>query len=382
MIIKVQNSLDLTAQVTYLTQQENLGTTAFHVRNATGFAANQWAIQAGKTGEEKSEILVISGGAPSGTTLSLGTASVLDHPTDTPIYAIKYDKVIFNRSTSGTSGAAVPFTSSTVSITPDSNYTQIDDTSGAASYAYKAQYYNSITGGTSSMSDWITSSGYNFYSLAKIRQRVRSKLFNSSYIPDDSVIDDWTNEYLEMMTNSAIDVDESYSMGTTNLTWSGTAELGTITATDFKQIGRMWMTNDGGVNFYEAQKMRLNEYDPQQIFNASLPRYYMYDETVVGRKPADSTGSANIHYYKLQAVLVNEADLLPQSMRGYTNGFVEYGLAMAYQKDSKPDLYQLHLNNAMSTLDKFKKEITPRNKTGPTYANIVEPISNEDWLWW
>jgi len=380
MIIKIQNSLDTIAQVTYLTQQENLGTTTFHVRNATGFGAASWAVQAGKTGEEKSEIILLSG-APSGTTMAFATASALDHPTDTPVYAIKYDKIIFNRSTSGTAGTPVPFSSSTVAITPDSPYTQLDDTSGASTYAYKTQYYNSVTAGTSTLSDWITPAGYDFCSLAKIRQRIRNKLYNSTYIPDDSIIDDWTNEYLEMMTNNAIDVDESYSMGTVNLSFSGTVELGTITSADFKQIARMWITNDGGVNYYKAQKIRLNEYDPQQIFNASLPRYYMYDETVVGRKPSDTSGTASIHYYKLQPVLVNETDLLPQSMRGYTNGFVEYGLAMAFQKDNKPDVYQLHWNNAMSTLEKFKKEITPRNKTGPSFINIIEPIGNEDGLW-
>lgn len=375
MLIQIKNTQDILTQVTFLTQQENAGTTTFHVKNAQGFAASQWAIQAGKTGEEKTETLVLTVGAPSGTTLSLATASVFDHPTDTPIYATKYDQVIFKRSTSGTSGAATAF--ATVQITPDQDFTQYDDTSGASTYAYKAAYYNSTLGSVSSDSDWLTPAGYDFYSLAKMRQRVKDKLFNATFIQSDQLIDDWLNEYLEMMTNAVIDVDEAYNMGSTNVSFSGTAELGTITASDFKQIERVWMTTDGGVTYYQAQKMKPNQFVPQQVWSASNPFFYMYGDTVIGRQPHDVSGTAAILYYKLNPVLVNETDNLPQPMRGYTNGFVEYALGQAYQKDNKPDVAQLHLNNAMVNLEKFKKESTPRSHTGPSYINIVESISDD-----
>ena len=84
MLIKAKNLLDQNAQITFLTQQEASGTTTLHVKNANGYATNQWAIQLGKTGEEQSEIAVLSNAVPSGTTLTIGTATNFSHPTDTP----------------------------------------------------------------------------------------------------------------------------------------------------------------------------------------------------------------------------------------------------------------------------------------------------------
>jgi hypothetical protein len=201
MVIRVKNLLDQNAQTTYLTQLEASGTTTLHVKNANGYAADEWAVQLGKTGEEQSEIGVLAA-APSGTTLTLGTATNFSHPTDTPVYAVKFDKVIWLRSITGTSGAAAAF--ATTTITPDSEFTQYDDTTGAATYAYKSAYYNSVTNGTSTQSDWLTPSGYDFYSLSSMKQRVKDKLFNAGFVGDDSVLKDWINEYMEILTNIMI----------------------------------------------------------------------------------------------------------------------------------------------------------------------------------
>ena len=46
------------------------------------------------------------------------------------------------------------------------------------------------------------------------------------------------------MNNAAIQVDESYSLGSTNAAF-GTSGLGTITTEDFKEIKKLWVTYDG-----------------------------------------------------------------------------------------------------------------------------------------
>jgi hypothetical protein len=374
MIIKVQNLLDQTAQFTYIAHAEVTGSSTIHVKNANNFAAVNWAIQVGKTGEELSEIRVLSGVAPSGTSLTVGTAFSFDHPTDTPVYAIKYDKLIWLRSTAGTSGTATAFATS--NIAPDSDVTAYDDTTGLTTYAYKVAWYNSVLDGTSSQSDWLTPTGYDFYSLAAMRRRVKDKLFSTSYLGEDYIIDDWINEYMELMTNAAIDVNADYNLGSVNVAFSGSNELGTIGTADFKQVRRAWYT-DNGSDYAVMQKMESITPRPNQIYNSTNPYFYMYNEDVMARWPHETAGTAAVLYYKLTPVLSNETDCLPMSMRGYTKGFVDYALSWAKRKDGKTDEANALESSAMAHLDRFKRELTPRNKTGTGYIDIVETVSED-----
>src|SRR3990167_5950771 len=169
MILSVENVLaDLPQTLnSYTSSSGTAGATTIPVRNINSFT-NQYAIQIGKTGEEQSEITVIN--TPSGTALALNSGTlVYDHPLDTPVFSIHYNKIVFERSTTGTAGTATAL--ATVSITPDSQYTEYDDTTGVSTYAYKTYYYNSLSGDSSSESDWFTPSGPTFYSLGKLRDR-------------------------------------------------------------------------------------------------------------------------------------------------------------------------------------------------------------------
>ena len=133
MLLSVENNLTNIPQTLYsfVTSNISSGGTAIPVRNLNSFSA-QYAVQLGKTGEERSEIVVIT--TPSGTILPLYSGTLTyDHGIDTPVYSIHYDQIVFERSTAGTSGTATPL--STVSITPDSFFTEYNDTSGAATYA-------------------------------------------------------------------------------------------------------------------------------------------------------------------------------------------------------------------------------------------------------
>lgn len=372
MLIKVRNLLDQTAPVTYLTQLEGNGTTTIHVKNSSQFTES-WAVQIGKTGEERSEIKLGGVAIPSGTSLTV-VSTGFDHPTDTPTYCIKYDQVVWKRSVTGTGGTAVAFATS--SITPDSLYTEYDDTSGASTYAYKAAWYNSGLGTLSTESDWITTEGYSFYSLAKMRERVKNKLLNSGFIGNDNVIDDWINEYLEILTNTAIDVNSDYNMGSTSIAYSIGQEMGTITATDFKQLRRVWFASSGGT--YAMTKMEVTSPLPNQIFNETNPMFFMYGDKIVSRWPYDSSaGTMQILYYKLNPVMTNETDEIPNSMKGYTKGFVDYCLSQAYNKDNKFDQGAKKEADAYAVVDKFKSELVVRNKTGSTYINIVENFSDD-----
>lgn len=374
MLIKIVNNLDVNAPYSSLSNGEVAGVSSIRVQNINAFSASA-AVQIGKTGEEQSEIQVLSAGTPSGTALALLSTTSYDHPVDVPVYFTKFDKIIVKRSTSGTAGTATAL--GTIPITPDGTVSVYDDTSGASTYAYRTQYYNSVTTETSEESDWITSTGYSFYSLAKIRQRILSKFFGSGFITDTTIIDDWINEWMERMTNVAIDVNKDYSLGTVDVTF-GTSGLGTISSSDFKEVRRFWTTYNG-TDFSQSTKMDLTGFQPQEIFTTYHPFHYFLGDNVFGVKPENSGGTARIAYYKLAPILVNDTDELPISMHGYSKSFVDYGLAQAYFLDEKEKKGQFFLSSAMEGLESFRSEITPRAKSGPQTITFVEDMYGSDW---
>lgn len=381
MIIPAVNNLTINAPKTYLSVAGSAGTSVFTFKNLNGFQSN-WAIQLGETGEAQSEILLLSSGAVSGTLGTSTANTVYDHPADTPVYAIKYDKIVFERSTTGTSGIAAPITNGTIGIQPNLQTTTFDDTTGLSTYAYKTYFYNSVIPSSSTESDWITSSGFSFYSLGKIRQRVLDKLASTN-ITDPSIVNDWINEWGEVMNNTAIDVDEGYAMGTFSISYAAGVELGTITQADFKQLRRAWWADASGT--YVATKMESNTFSPNKTFSVTYPYFYFEGDNVIGRKPgnesASSAGSMIFEYYKLYTPMVEDTDTLPVNMQAYSKTFVDYAHAQALLKDQKADQAQPKLAEAMNGLALFKKEITPRNKTGPTYQEIVEDTAADQELW-
>lgn len=373
MIIRVKNNLDVQANYSFMSVPKVSGVGTIDVKNINAFSAN-WAVQIGKTGEERSEIKVISSSPPSGTSLIFTANTTYEHPSDTPVYAIKFDQIVFKRSTSGTAGTATAI--GTQSITPDSLTTEYDDTSGAASYAYRTAFRNSVTGEVSSDSDWLTSSGFSFYSLAKIRERVKGKLFSSGFLKDDEQVNDWINEWLEEMTNAAVDVDKSYSLGTANIGF-GTSGLGTVTATDFKSLKRIWVTYDG-VNRFKATKLDLSEQYPNQVYSQAHPYYVWQGDDVFKVHPSDSAGTAEVVYYKRPSFMSSDTDEIPFSMRSYTKSFVNYALSEAYSNDDKDQKGRDYLARATSDKNLFIREITPRNFTEVQMIQMDYEIYGED----
>src|SRR3990167_7500714 len=104
-VIKVKNNLANESPYSFLSSSISVGGTALPVKNINAFQAS-WGVQIGKSGEETSEILVLGTATPSGTALNTTGTTRFPHSTDTPIYAVKYDQIIFERSTSGTAGTA------------------------------------------------------------------------------------------------------------------------------------------------------------------------------------------------------------------------------------------------------------------------------------
>ena len=376
MIIKTTNNLTVNAPKTFLTNLEVSGTNVLRWKNPNGFNAS-WGIQVGETGEEQTEIMLLGASAPSGTAGTLTANTLYEHPADTPIYAIKYNQIVFERSTAGTAGTATPMTDGTIGIQADHSFTQFDDTSGSTSYAYRTYFRNSVLAVNSTESDWITPSGFSFYSLAKMRQRVKDKLWDAGYIKDDSTINDWINEWKDEMSNAVIKVNEDYALGTVDVAF-GTNGLGTITTADFKQVRRFWVLNSSGT--FESKKMDVNGYFPNQTFSNTTPYHNWQGDSVFEVKPSDSSGTARLQFYRFGTTMVNDTDELPLPMRSYTKSFVDYGLAQACFLDEKLEQYDRKMTDAQRDKLSFVTEIVPHDASGPTYIDVVEDVGGDDYL--
>ncbi len=375
MYVKVKNLLDQSATYSPLSFGEVTGAGTLRVKNINSFGTSQ-ALQIGKTKEESAEIVITGTAAISGTSLILTGTCRFDHPTDTPVYAIRFDQVIFKRSITGTAGTATSITGGTTTITPDSEYTQYYDTTGVSTYAYKASYYNSVTTEESTVSDWITPSGQSQYCLSKMRERIKRKLISSNYIQSDEIIDDWINEWLEKMTNAAIDVNKDYLLGSETISVTSGQEMGTITSVDYKELRKMQIITASGTT--TAVRLQLTDFRADQVFTESLPQYYWKGDTVFGRKPTDNAASIVIDYYKRSPILVNDTDEIPPSMQNYTKSFIDYGYAQACFLDQKDEKGYSFINMANAELSQFKSEIAPRWKSGIQYITVVSPLSSED----
>lgn len=379
MIIPSRNNLTFEpwVPITRSTHLEVAGTNKIRWENPNGFNAS-WALQIGETGEEQTEIVILSSSTPNGTAGTLTANTLYEHPADTPIFGIKYDQVVFERSTTGTAGTGpVILTNGTVNIAPDQQNTIFDDTTGSASYAYKTFFKASVLGVNTTESDWIIPGGYNFYALGRIRERAKERIFSSKYIKSDLTWNDWANEWHEQMVNAAVSVNEAYMIGTEGVAF-GTDGYGTVTTTNFKQVKRIDVTTDGQ-NWSLSTKVELEEFQLNQSSNSLNPIHAWRGNNVFEMK-SGGPGTANVTFYTFGTVLVNDSDELPQPMKPYTKSYVDYMVANAYLKDGKTNEYQSRMAEALAGKNQFVADIAPRDHTGPERIQIVEPVSGEDFF--
>ena len=265
-------------------------------------------------------------------------------------------------------------TDGTIAYQSDSLYTIFDDTSGSVSYGYRARFRNSVLGTNTILSDWLTSIGFPFYSLSSVRTRTKEKLWNADFL-SDGVVDNWTNEFKDKLTNAAIQSNEDYSLGTVDVGF-GTAGLGTVTTTDFKQPRRVWVTYNGS-DFHQSTKMDANDDLPDRVYVSTRPYHYWFGNDVIQVKPEESGGTARIMFYRQGTPMQNDTDELPFFMRGYTDGFVEYNLIQAQYKDQKISFTEKK-GLEQTLITDFVNQLTPRDKSGAEMIDVVESIQGDD----
>jgi hypothetical protein len=150
---------------TYLPADTASGVSSLTVKNITGFAINQ-VIFIGEVGNASSEIIKTHATTvPTGTTITLASATTQAHSANSKIRVIAYDQIEFSSAATIT---GVKTVLTTVNIDADSDETRYNDLATTSGY-YFARFKNSIGAGTySDYSDPVPVAGYTSYSARSI----------------------------------------------------------------------------------------------------------------------------------------------------------------------------------------------------------------------
>lgn len=158
MLIPVFNPEVTDLEKSYLANPYSVGATLIQVKNSDRFAAND-RIMIGEMGNEKTEVVTVSGLVGDGIGLNIG-ATVFEHSAEDPVYKLRFDQVKFYRSTTTATGTYTVISTQNLDVDNATLETYYDDTAGLASYFYKFTFFHSIALVESAFSDVIGGSGW------------------------------------------------------------------------------------------------------------------------------------------------------------------------------------------------------------------------------
>lgn len=157
-------NLVLATPETFLVSNTASGVSTITVQNITGFAINQILIIGG-LGNQGSEIIKTHASTPpSGTTITLASATLKPHSASSSVQLCQYDQVEFSTATSITGSKTVL---ATVAIWADQLSTNYIDNSASTGY-YFGRFKNTIDASFSAYSDPIPVQGYGIYTARSI----------------------------------------------------------------------------------------------------------------------------------------------------------------------------------------------------------------------
>lgn len=171
------------------------GATAQTVGDNEGFADDNYIVL-GPLGQDKTEIIRIDAAVTRGTSLTT-TATVFDHPLDSPVKLILWNQIEISGASSVSGSKTVITTVDIDSAMPDTEYV----VSGTTYSYYFARYKNSTSTTYSAYSDAAPATGYSADTVRAVKESALSMVGERV---DEGVI---TNDFLNNeITNCEIDI--------------------------------------------------------------------------------------------------------------------------------------------------------------------------------
>lgn len=208
-IVLVDNS-DITKdkRFTFLSEDVVSGGTTLAVQSIIGFeslsTSSGQVLLIGKMAQEKSELRrtsITTGESPSNAYkwVYLRDSMQFDHPQDTQVTIVDWDRIEFGYSTTAT-GTKTTISAYPLVITPDHGETRFRDTTeptnrlGQATVFYFARFNNTIDSRNSDWSDALYGTGFDANMVGAIKQRALTEL--GEKIDGDVITHDFLNEAL------------------------------------------------------------------------------------------------------------------------------------------------------------------------------------------
>lgn len=297
---------DLGPQKTYLTSDIVATAVLSLVENNDGFAADDLVIL-GKPGEEKSEIVTLTG-VTGNSQLDHSAGTIFGHPARTPIYEVGYNQACIYRATAeGGSYSLI----ATIDLDIDEVSTMYDDADGTQASWYKVRYKNSVLTTYSDYTDEIQGSGYTDSSLSTLTDSVLEEFGD---VTSQELSRNQVRTYLnDAIKKTVIAIIKTYpDFRTTYTTQALTANTATYSLpTNFLAFKRIDV-NYTGSTATEAIKATFEGEEsgyPSSIYQTNSPRVYIRG-TSFGLRPTPtaSGGYAFIWYWDYPTALDNESD--------------------------------------------------------------------------
>ena len=354
--------------ITSLSADYAAGVKTLLVKNTAQFQTTKFAVLE-NLGFEQAELGTIDTiTAPQ--TLVLDANTSFPHNADCKVTMFDYNQIKVYKSTTGVNGT-YNFVSA-INIDVSEDFTTYEDIGASASYYYKYSYYNSVTQAETVMSDPISATGFVFYALKTLVDRVLS-LFGdaqSQFVGRDEVTD-YLNEIYELAQHELAIATRRLGMETYQFTTVANQQAYALPA-DFLMEKAVRASQNNGQTFpYNCQMLTVDSLGTYFETN-NLYGYSIVNNTIqLDPIPTNSSDVIQIYYIPMPTSLVYQTDTLASPFQNRTALFVRYALAMCYLKDKKWDEYKDLRDTATTQLADFVSYIKKLGNLHPTSVQIV-----------
>ncbi len=335
-------------QFSQLTQDYSAGVTSVKIKNTDGFSTNKYAVL-GSIGFEQAE-LVLPTTITSPDTLAFA-ATNFPHNADSRVTLFDYNQIKIYKSTTGSSGTYNLL--ATINIQIDSEVTPYEDTTSNTTDYYKFSYYNAAASLESSLSDAISATGFVWYSLKTLTDRVLS-LFGDmkNEFVSRSEIMDYLNQFYEKAQRKYAIATKRVGVTFNTITMHANTDEYDLFA-DFLIEKSVKFSEDSGVTYpYSGANKNIDSVGQTAALNVK------YDYIIYGSKikfdpmPTIEGELCKIYYVASPTLFQLQTDILSAPFQNATAMFVFYALGMCKFKDSKDDWATL-TKYAEDQLDEF-----------------------------
>lgn len=358
-------------QQTFLTADSLASATSLSVGNTTGLSTNKFVV-VGKIGQDQTELLRPGAITAPSTLGTFDAAPKFAHNADDQVLLFDWNKIRVYKSTTGISGAYSLVSTLDIDVAHDT--TIYEDTASLTTYYYKFAPYNSITDVEGDSSDAIAATGFVFYSLKTMIDRVLS-LFgdaNAEFVTRDEVRD-WLTEIYEFAQQQVAIATDRYNISEQIISLQDGVTDYDLEA-DFLIEKGVRVSEDGGITYPKfASNKQLDSMG--KVIQSNVK----YGYTIKGSKividdpiPANSTDKIKVYYIATPFIFSDQTDTLKAPFINSSGIFVKYGLAHCFLKDKKSDDYKALKDEAENKVIAFVSFIKKLTNRHPQFSELMD----------